>query len=73
MEIWFAIIYEVVQTKPLVTRDLPPIEVFLSEDECWKYVRGGRVFRDPKALETMESYKFYSATCRPQGDNEAVS
>ena len=73
MEIWFAIIFEVVEPNPLITKDLPPIEVFLSEAECWEYVRGGQVFLEPEALEGMETYKFYSATCRPQKDNEALS
>ncbi len=67
MDIWIALLIEALDTEPLTHGEPIAIEAFLSEEECWQFVRSDKMTDKAREIGAIETNKYYMLACRPLG------
>ena len=64
MKIWIAIITQVIPMEQPEHHEPVVVETFLSEDECWQFVRSDAMTDKAREMDLIEPGKYYSLGCR---------
>ena len=73
MDIWLAVLVETLDTEPITLKEPVPVEAFLSEEECWRFVHSDHMTAAARSKGLMETGKFYMLKCQPAEDVSAYS